>query len=58
LTREQLDRRRTIEMGVAEMHMRAVQAGARKVDDGDDVEETAAVIDEAGAAPPSAPSAP
>ncbi len=58
MTREQLDRRRTIEMGVCEMHMRAVQAGARKVDDGDDVEETAAVIDQAGAAPPPAPPAP
>lgn len=45
MTREQLDRRRTIEMGIAEMRMRAVQAGARKPDDGDEVEAMAAAID-------------
>ena len=35
----------TIEMGIAEMRMRAVQAGARDVDDGDEVETLAAAID-------------
>lgn len=51
MTSAQLDRRRTIEMGIAEMRMRAVQAGARKVDDGDDVETTAAAIDNETPAP-------
>lgn len=52
-TRAELDRRRTIEMGIAEMRMRAVQAGARKVDDGDEVEAMAAAIDDEKPAPPS-----
>ncbi|MDB4933469.1 MAG: hypothetical protein JWP87_441 [Labilithrix sp.] len=43
-----LDRRQKIEMGLAEMRMRAVQAGARKADDGDDVEAMAAAIDAEG----------
>lgn len=45
LTTAQLERRQRIEIGIAEMRMRAVQAGARKVDDGDDVEGMAAEID-------------
>jgi hypothetical protein len=42
---EALERRLRIETGVAEMRMRAVQAGARDVDDGDEVETLAAAID-------------
>jgi len=41
----QLERRHQIEKGIAEMRMRAVQAGARRVDDGDEVETMAASID-------------
>jgi hypothetical protein len=41
----QLERRHVIEKGIAEMRMRAVQSGARKVDDGTDVETMAASID-------------
>lgn len=44
-----LERRHRIEMGIADMRMRAVQAGARAVDDGDEVETMAAATD--GAAP-------
>ena len=47
----QLERRQRIEMGIAEMRMRAVQAGARKVDDGDEVETAAAAIDAETPAP-------
>ncbi|HEY8080157.1 MAG TPA: glycosyltransferase family 39 protein [Labilithrix sp.] len=49
MTPEQLDRRLKIEMGLAEMRMRTVQAGARKVDDGDDLESLAAAADSASA---------
>jgi hypothetical protein len=52
MTTAQLERRQKIEMGIAEMRMRAVQAGARTVDDGEDVEAKAAEID---AAPPARP---
>lgn len=41
----QLERRLTIETGIAEMRMRAVQAGAAKVDDGDVVESMAEAAD-------------
>jgi hypothetical protein len=51
-TTAQLDRRQKIEIGLAEMRMRAVQAGAREVDDGDDLEALAASLD--GAPPPPA----
>jgi hypothetical protein len=44
-TDAQLARRLTIETGIAEMRMRAVQAGARAVDNGDEVETMAALID-------------
>jgi hypothetical protein len=45
---EELERRKTIEMGIAEMRMRTVQAGARPVDFGDEVEAMAAAVDTAG----------
>lgn len=51
-TMQQLERRLTIEIGLAEMRMRAVQAGARKVDDGDEVEAEAEEIDLSAPAPP------
>ena len=51
----QLERRHVIEKGIAEMRMRAVQAGARKVDDGADIETMAAATD---AESPPAPAAP
>ena len=47
-TVEELERRKTIEMGIAEMRMRAVQAGARPVDFGDEVEAMAATVDRGG----------
>lgn len=51
LTTAQLERRHRIEIGVADMRMRAVQAGARQVDDGDEVETMAAAIDAETPAP-------
>jgi hypothetical protein len=45
LTPDQLARRQLLERGIAEMRMRAVQAGARQVDDGDDIESLAAAMD-------------
>ena len=46
-TAEELERRRLVEMGLAEMRMRVAQAGtgAGKVDDGDDIETLAARMD-------------
>jgi hypothetical protein len=56
LTPAQLERRHMIELGIADMRMRAVQAGARTVDDGDEVETMAAAIDaETPPAPAPAP---
>jgi hypothetical protein len=46
----QLERRKTLEMGIAEMRLREVQAGARPADFGDEVEALAAAID-TGSAP-------
>ncbi|WP_394848847.1 hypothetical protein LZC95_15505 [Pendulispora brunnea] len=40
-----LERRQRIEIGLAEMRMRTVQAGAGKADDGDDIEDLASKID-------------
>lgn len=42
---EELERRRRIEMGIAEMRIRALQAGVREVDLGDEVEALAAAAD-------------
>ena len=53
-TPAQIERRQRIEMGLAEMRMRAVQAGARNVDDGADLETMAAEIDR-DPAPPEGP---
>jgi hypothetical protein len=53
-TTAQLERRQQIEIGINEMRMRAVQAGARKVDDGDDIVALAASID-SESTPPDAP---
>lgn len=44
-TSAEVERRQRVEMGLAEMRMRAVQAGVRKVDDGADLEALAAAMD-------------
>ena len=57
-TSEQLKKRHLIETGIADMRLRAVQAGARQVDDGDEVETMAAAIDTVPAPAPAHTSAP